>query len=92
MVKFPSNICNKILAKNHKAICCDLCDICVDTICNKINVATYNMSQNNETKLYCIEYSKENFPFSSLNKVELFSTTQRKNKVFQKLNLLMKKN
>ena len=59
MVKFPSNICNKILAKNHKAICCDLCDICVDTICNKKNVATYNMSQNNETKLYCIEYSKE---------------------------------
>ena len=36
------------------------------------------MFQNDETEWFCIECSKEIFPFSSLNGVEFFSTTQRK--------------
>ena len=36
------------------------------------------MLQNDETKWFCIVCSKENFPFSSLNKVEFFSTNQGK--------------
>ena len=36
------------------------------------------MLQNDETKWFCIECSKEIFPFSSLNKVEFFSTIQGK--------------
>ena len=36
------------------------------------------MFQNDETKWFCIEYSKEIFPFSFLNKIEFFSTTQGK--------------
>ena len=75
MPKFP---CNKSVAKNHKGICCDLCDIWVRTKCNKRNTATYNMLQNDETKWFCIECSKEIFPFSSLNKVDFFFTTQGK--------------
>ena len=78
MPKFPSKICSKSIAKNNKAICCDLCDIWVHTKCNKINAATYNMLQNDETKWWCIECSIDIFPFSSLNKVEFFSTTQGK--------------
>ena len=78
MPKFPCKICSKSVAKNHKAICCDLCQIWIHTKCNKINAATYNMLQNDETKWFCIECSKEIFPFSSLNGVEFFSTTQGK--------------
>ena len=78
MTKFPCKMCSKIVAKNHKAICCDLCHMWVHTKCNKINAATYNMLQKDETKWFCIECSKEIFPFSSLNGVEFFSTTQGK--------------
>ena len=79
MPKFPCKIYSKIVAKNHKPIiCCDLCHIWVHTKCNKINAATYDMLQNDETKWFCIEYSKEMFPLSSLNRVKFFSTTQGK--------------
>lgn len=36
------------------------------------------MLQNDEIKGLCIEFSKVSFSFSSLNKVEFFSTTQGK--------------
>ena len=36
------------------------------------------MLQNDKTKWFCVECSKEDFPFSTLNGVEFFSTTQRK--------------
>ena len=36
------------------------------------------MLQNDETKWFCIEFSKEMFPFFSLNGVKFFSTTQGK--------------
>ena len=36
------------------------------------------MLQNDETKWFCIECSKEMFPFSSLNPVKFFSTTKGK--------------
>ena len=75
MLKCPCKSCSKSVAKSHKTICCDLCDIWVHTKCNKINTTTYNMLQNDETKWFCIGWSKEIFPFSSLNKVEFFSTT-----------------
>ena len=77
MSKLPCKICSKSVTKNHKAIYCDLCDIWVHTKCNKINTATYNMLQNVEIKWFCIECSKDIFPFS-LNKVEFFSTIQGK--------------
>lgn len=49
MSNFPREICSKSVAKNHEAFSCDLCDICVHTKCNKINVTTNNMLQNDET-------------------------------------------
>ena len=78
MPEFPCKMCSKSVAKNHEAICCDLCHIWVHTKYNKINATTYNMLQKDETKWFCIECSKEIFPFSSLNGVEFFSTTQGK--------------
>ena len=57
MPKFSCKICSKSVIKNHKAICY----IWVHTKCNKINAATYNMLQNDGTKWFCIECSKEIF-------------------------------
>ena len=50
MPKFPCKICSKRMAKNNKAICFDLCDICIHTKCNKINAATCKVLQNEEIK------------------------------------------
>ena len=44
-VKFAAKVLQKMIV-----ICCDLSDIWVHTKCNKINAATYNMLQNDETK------------------------------------------
>ena len=41
--KYPCNICNNPVAKNHKAIQCDKCQLWVHIKCNKINVQTYNL-------------------------------------------------
>ena len=77
MPEFPCKICNESVAKNPNASCCDLCNIWVHTKYNKINAATYDTLQNDETNWFCIESSKELFPLSSLNKVELFSTQEK---------------
>ena len=41
--KYPCNIFNNPVAKNHKAIQCDKLQLWVHIKCNKINVQTYNL-------------------------------------------------
>ena len=52
--KYPCNICNNPVAKNHKAIQCDKCQLWVHIKCNKINVQTYNLLIEDESTWYCI--------------------------------------
>ena len=76
--KYPCNICNNPVAKNHKAIQCDKCQLWVHIKCNKINVQTYKLLIEDETTWYCISCSKDLYPFSSLNDCEFHKTIQGK--------------
>ena len=42
-VKFPCKVCEKAIAGNHRAVCCDTCNIWVHIKCNRINTQTYNI-------------------------------------------------
>ena len=55
-VKFPCKICKKPVAKNHKAICCDVCDLLKEKVLLKEKLSWS-----------CIVCSKDVFPFSKLN-------------------------
>ena len=64
-VKFPCKICEKPVAQNHKAVCCDVCDTWVHIKCNKINTQTYNILKKEKASWSCIgflECSKDVFP------------------------------
>lgn len=77
-IKYPCNICNNPVAKNHKAIQCDKCQLWVHIKCNKINGQTYKLLKQDETAWYCISCSNELFPFSSINNNEFHTTMQGK--------------
>ena len=76
--KYPCNICNNPVAKNHKAIQCDKCQLWVHITCNKINLQRYNLLIEDESTWYCISCSKDLYPFSSLNDSEFHKTIQGK--------------
>ena len=78
MPQFPCGICEKPVAKNHKAIQCDKCKLWVHIKCNKINVQTYNLLINDESTWYCLKCVQTIFPFSEVNKEEFHSTIQGK--------------
>ena len=42
-VKFPCKICEKSVAENLKAVCCNTCNIWVHIKCNKISTNIYNI-------------------------------------------------
>ena len=72
--KYPCKICNSTVAKNHKEIQCDKCQLCVHIKCNKINVQTYNLLKEDEIMWYCKSCSKDFFPFFGLTDND-FDTT-----------------
>ena len=41
VVQFPCLVCNKAVAKNQRAVHCDLHDSWVHIACNNLNVYTY---------------------------------------------------
>ena len=41
VVQFPRLVCNRAVAKNHRAVQCDLCDSWVHLVCNNLNLYTY---------------------------------------------------
>ena len=78
MPQFPCGICEKPVAKNHKATQCNKCKLWVQIKCNKINVQKYNLLINNESTWYCLKCVRTVFSFSELNKEEFHSTIQGK--------------
>ena len=78
LAAFTCGICLNPVAKNHKAVKCDNCDLWIHIKCNKINVQTFNLLINDNTVWYCLTCSNKLYPFSALNDNVFHSTTQDK--------------
>ena len=69
MVEFPCLVCDKPVAANHKAVCCDLCDKWVHIYYNNICKNTHQKLKKKDTNAwFCKLCLRMEAPFSSLNK------------------------
>ena len=64
-VKFPCNLCSKPVAKNHRALCCDICDQWVHIKCNNISPSDYELLKSSESKWFCVKCIGCIFPRAS---------------------------
>ena len=64
--QFPCLICEKAIAKKHKAVCRDVCNKWVHIGCNNINMYTYRKLQKSDAPWYCKECLKKLMPFSNV--------------------------
>ena len=64
--QFPCLICEKSVAKNHKAVSCDVHNKWVHIKCNNINTYTYRKLKKSDALWYCKECLKKLMSFSSV--------------------------
>ena len=69
-------ICNKIIAKNHKNIHCESCNNKIHIKCNKIDVKSYNKIIKNKQAINCIQCMTENIPFQNLTDIQFFAVNK----------------
>ena len=53
MAKFPCSVCEKSVAINHEAVCCDVCNRWVHICCKKICKKTYKDLKKDPTPWFC---------------------------------------
>ena len=70
MVSFPCSVCEKPVAINHEAVCCDKCDKWVHIRCNNICKKTYRTLKKDPTPWFCKLCLRAEVPFSELNNTE----------------------
>ena len=70
-MKFPCNICEKSVASNHNAICCDICNKWVHISCNNISRYCYRKLQKDSTPWYCKKCLKQVLPYNKLTDYQL---------------------
>ena len=70
-MKFPCNICEKNVASNHNAICCDICNKWVHISCNNISRYCYRKLQKDSTPWYCKNCLKQVLPYNKLTDYQL---------------------
>ena len=73
-IKFSCKICKRTVAENHKAVSCDIFNIWVHIICNKINTQSYNLLKRETATWSCIDCCTDFFPYLNLTGIELLST------------------
>ena len=71
VVQFPCLVCNRAVAKNHRAVQYDLCDSWVHIACNNLNVYTYRKLQKNKSPYYCICCFRKELPYGFTNDTQL---------------------
>ena len=71
VVKFPCLVCNRTVAKNHRAVQCDLCDSWVHIACNNLNLYTYRKLQKEKSPWYCMCCFRKELPYGSINDTKL---------------------
>ena len=70
-------VCNKIVASNHRAIECNICQRWVYIKCKKLDQKDYNTYQaNGDKKFFCINCLTETLPLQSVNNTQLHLTTK----------------
>ena len=68
--KFPCSTCHKNVNKNHRVVCCDLCDLWIHIKCNYLSLNDYFKLKNDADPFFCINCISENIPFSNLTNNE----------------------
>ena len=66
VVQFPCLKCNRAVAKNHKAVQCDICDKWVHIACNNLDTYTYKKLQKYKSPWYCICCLQKELPYCSI--------------------------
>ena len=70
-VQFPCFVCNRTIAKNRRAVQCDLCDSCVHIACNNLDGYTYRKLREGKSPWYCICCFPKELPNKSTNDTQL---------------------
>ena len=71
---YPCGVCGKTVAKNHKAACCDKCDMWVHKVCNNLSEYYYKKLQKDNSPWFCVDCLKKEMPFFNLsdNQLKIF--------------------
>ena len=64
-VQFPCKLCCKPVAKNHRALCCDICDQWVHIKCNNVSPGDYELLKTSVSPWFCVKCIGCIFPGSS---------------------------
>ena len=67
VVQFPCLKCNKAVAKNHKAVQCDICDKWIHIASNNLNTYMYKKVQKDKSFWYCICCLQKERPYCSID-------------------------
>ena len=70
MIKFPCQVCEKPVATNRNATCCDVCDFWIHIYCNDNCKQIYKQLQKFTSHWYCKSFLKKEIPVSNLNNGE----------------------
>ena len=81
-VKYPCNLCQKAVAKNHKGIQCDVCDQWVHIKCNHTSNGEYLYLQTSDTSWSCQKCTLSNIPFTTTTRNSLELLNQGKRSLF----------
>lgn len=81
-IKYPCNICQRPIAKNHREIKCDVCDKRVHIKCNYTPINEYERLQGNNIGWSCQKCTLSNIPFSTSSKDVLHLLNDGKLTVF----------
>ena len=82
VIKFPCGVCEKAVAKSHKALRCDICNKLIHIKCNNVSNDLYNslileqenpfVTDSDRTKWMCINCINSNLPFSYINDASFY--------------------
>ena len=84
VVQFPCLKCNRAVAKNHKAVQCDICDKWVHIACNNLNTYTYKKLQKDKSPWYCICCLQKEQPYCSIDS-DVLNNFKHGNRIVQSL-------
>ena len=71
VVQFPCLVCNRAVAKEHRAVQCDPWDSWVHIPCNNLNLYTYRKLQKDKSLWYCMCCFRKELQHGSINDTKL---------------------